>query len=399
VKYDPRFPIAVFIGPSLPLAEARAILPAANYYPPVRMGDVYRLLGSGVRRILVIDGIFHSATPVWQRELLAAMDMGIEVLGASSMGALRAAELRAFGMIGIGVIFEWYRDGVIDADDEVALMHGDEVSGYRALSEPLVNIRATLSAARDAGVIHEAAADALLARARETFYADRNYPRLLGECDSAVAERLADFVRERAVNLKADDARTALRVAAERPPPPARSSLPLRSGPLGDPFYHTTSSMLRGIPDGQGGLHAASFLVAGRLAGKPDLGAELTREFFLALASAGLECPEAFFRQFRDDWAEAHGQGGRSGLTELERDTALRGLAALAWATGGVCEREDDLLRAWASRQGIAAPAGEELVEWMIAKTPAWFGYPYWNAAATLLLRLQMRNETAAMPC
>ena len=40
------------------------------------------------------------------------------------MGALRAAELHPFGMVGIGQVYEWYRDGTIDADDEVAVAHG-----------------------------------------------------------------------------------------------------------------------------------------------------------------------------------------------------------------------------------------------------------------------------------
>ncbi len=131
---------AVFLGPTLRKDQACALLDAA-YYPPARKGDVYRLIGSGVKTIILIDGVFDSTPSVWQRELLQAMDEGIQVLGASSMGALRAAELHPFGMIGYGTIFEWYRDGMIDGDDEVALWHGSEESGFRPLSEPLVNIR------------------------------------------------------------------------------------------------------------------------------------------------------------------------------------------------------------------------------------------------------------------
>jgi len=92
MRFDPATPLAVFLGPSLAPDEARSCLPA-NYYPPVRLGDVYRLLACGVHRIAIIDGVFHQSTPVWQRELLAAIDEGIEVVGGASMGALRAAEL------------------------------------------------------------------------------------------------------------------------------------------------------------------------------------------------------------------------------------------------------------------------------------------------------------------
>jgi hypothetical protein len=40
------------------------------------------------------------------------------------MGALRAAELHTFGMVGVGRVFEGYRDGVYEDDDEVAVVHG-----------------------------------------------------------------------------------------------------------------------------------------------------------------------------------------------------------------------------------------------------------------------------------
>ena len=71
MTYEARTPIAVFLGPSLDLATARSVLPA-NYYPPVRMGDIYRLLATDVCLIVIIDGIFHASVPVWQREILAA---------------------------------------------------------------------------------------------------------------------------------------------------------------------------------------------------------------------------------------------------------------------------------------------------------------------------------------
>ena len=45
------------------------------------------------------------------------------------MGALRAAELSAHGMVGVGRIFGWYRDGVVVDDSEVALLHADAEHG------------------------------------------------------------------------------------------------------------------------------------------------------------------------------------------------------------------------------------------------------------------------------
>src|ERR1043165_6997930 len=123
---DPR--VVVFLGPSLSVARARGIL-QADYRPPARKGDISGVLATGVATNALLAGVFHGAPSIWQREILAALDEGIDVLGASSMGALRAAELHSLGVVGHGTIFEWYRDGVITGDDEVALQHADEELG------------------------------------------------------------------------------------------------------------------------------------------------------------------------------------------------------------------------------------------------------------------------------
>src|SRR5205823_2149810 len=112
------------------------------------------------------------------KEILFALASGVHVIGASSMGALRAAELHTFGMVGVGAIFEAFKMGAINADDEVALVHGSAEEGYRALSEPLVNIRLGLARATLLGIIERAAHDDLLAAARKTFYAQRSWESL-----------------------------------------------------------------------------------------------------------------------------------------------------------------------------------------------------------------------------
>jgi len=210
MRYDASLPRAVFLGPSLAPAAAATLLPA-NYYPPVRMGDVYRLLASGVETIVIIDGVFHQNTPVWQREILAALEAGIRVVGGASMGALRAAELAPYGMQGIGTIYGWYRDGVIDGDDEVALVHADAELEYQALSEPLVNMRHNLARARARTLIDDAAHDALLEAARQRCFTERSWRRLetepawqalAPECRSS----LAAFIASDYADLKRADA-------------------------------------------------------------------------------------------------------------------------------------------------------------------------------------------------
>ena len=45
------------------------------------------------------------------------------------------------GMVGVGEVYRMYASGELMDDDEVALAHGDEDSGYRPASEPMVNLR------------------------------------------------------------------------------------------------------------------------------------------------------------------------------------------------------------------------------------------------------------------
>ncbi|HEY0580591.1 MAG TPA: TfuA-like protein, partial [Chloroflexota bacterium] len=96
--------VYVFVGPTLPVDEARAVL-EATYLPPVSQGDVYRAARAGARAIGIIDGYFERMPAVWHKEILWAMAEGVHVFGSSSMGALRAAELAPFGMTGVGDIF------------------------------------------------------------------------------------------------------------------------------------------------------------------------------------------------------------------------------------------------------------------------------------------------------
>lgn len=173
----------VFLGPTLAVADARSVLDA-EYLPPVQLGDVWRISQERPRAIGIVDGYFHQVPAVWHKEILYAMSVGIAVYGSASMGALRAAELGPYGMIGVGDVAEGYRRGILDGDDEVALLHAEVEHGYRSFSEPLVNIRATVNAARLAGVVSATTAESLLAAARSLFYPDRAWPRVLRSTDA-----------------------------------------------------------------------------------------------------------------------------------------------------------------------------------------------------------------------
>ncbi len=217
----------VFLGPSLSVAEARQHLDAV-YLPPVAQGDVASLVnGERPAVIGIIDGFFEGVPSVWHKEILLALEQGVHVVGAASMGALRAAELHSFGMLGVGQVFEWYRDGVIDADDEVTLYHGPADLGYPALSEALVNIRATLQRAVDEGAINESTCHALIDAARDIHYGERSYARLLArgaalDIGRGDLQTVEAFVARHRVDQKRLDAIEALHVMRRLADRPAR---------------------------------------------------------------------------------------------------------------------------------------------------------------------------------
>lgn len=173
-------PVIVFLGPTLAVPSARTVL-NADYRPPVAQGDVLRAVQDNPAAIVIIDGYFGNVPAVWHKEILFAMARGIPVLGAASMGALRAAELHTFGMEGYGAVFQAFADGRLEDDDEVAVTHGPAELGYPSLSEAMVNIRRTLSDAHAAGILSVAARRRLEEIAKELCYRDRNYGRVLRE--------------------------------------------------------------------------------------------------------------------------------------------------------------------------------------------------------------------------
>ena len=168
----------VFVGPTISREQVLSTCECVCL-PPAAQGDLYRAALAGPVAIGVIDGYFHGVPSVWHKEILWAMAQGIHVFGSSSMGALRAAELDAFGMRGVGRIFEHYRDGTLEDDDEVAVLHGPREADFMPLSEPMVNIRATLERATREGVIGERSRKVLCDFAKSLYYQKRTWDAVL----------------------------------------------------------------------------------------------------------------------------------------------------------------------------------------------------------------------------
>jgi hypothetical protein len=330
--------LVVFLGPSLAAGAARAIAPC-RVLPPARAGDVLAVLPERPLAIALVDGLFDTTPSVWHHELLAALDAGVAVFGGASMGALRAAELWRAGVVGVGGIFQAYRDGTLDDDAEVALLHADAEHAFRPLTVPLVTVRAAAAAARAARHLTSRQAAALVATAGAMHYTARTWPALLAAAPlhDGARTRLRAFLPD-APDPKADDARACIAAAAEAVRA-RRSGAPAVPAPRRSVPSHVRRARL---------LHARSVVPSGAVASGEVVAALARREDAGRLAADGLR------RALLAALARSLGYAARDG----EADAALRSWLARA----GVSPRSRDaFLAACGLDAGAASSLGEEL--------------------------------------
>jgi hypothetical protein len=362
--------VVAFLGPSLPAAEARRIAPC-RVLPPARTGDVLAVLPARPLAIALVDGLFDTTPSVWHRELLAALDAGVAVFGGASMGALRAAELGAYGVVGVGAIHRAYASGAIDDDAEVALLHGDADHAFRPLTVPLVSVRTAAKAARAERLLSAREARAVVAAAAAIHYTARTWPRVLAVLRPAARARLEAFL-PRAPDPKADDARACIAAAAAfararraGAPAPAPPALPESSHARRARLSHARAL----VP---GGDVSAGEVVAA-LAARPDAGRLAADGLRRALAAA---FARSLGHTVRAEEAEAALDAwlSRLGIARARR-TAF--LAACALDSGAARRLGEDLalearLLADAARVVPDGPAWEEGLALEARLTGAW---------------------------
>jgi hypothetical protein len=218
--------IVVFAGPSWParLRAADQELPRrCEVRPPARRGDVLAALSDDPRTLVLLDGYYYDALAVGHQELLYALDAGVRVIGAASLGALRAVELAPFGMEGAGRVYAWYRDGAIEGDDEVAILHLPADHGYRPVTTALVEVRAALERLAARSPLPVRGCRRLVGRLRRLAFLERR-PEVVEALARACLGEAAALALERELELasvKEEDARLALRRALETEPSPA----------------------------------------------------------------------------------------------------------------------------------------------------------------------------------
>lgn len=199
----------MFVGPTLNGGAALAKERGVKLLPPVKRGDVERLVATRAPGVMaIVDGQFHQCLSVGHAEIRLAIAEGWRVWGLSSMGAIRACEMRHMGMHGFGEVYEWFCRDEDFRDDEVALTHAP-AEPYLALSEPLVHIRVWLQELVKARLLSVAQEKRLLKELMSMWFGERTLSRvramvlaMIPDRAQQIDETLAGFDRFR---LKSHD--------------------------------------------------------------------------------------------------------------------------------------------------------------------------------------------------
>lgn len=333
----------IYAGLTLQADAVRARAPGAAVAPPIRRGDLRRDIADGVDAVGIIDGVFNQSAAVTPAELLEALRAGISVWGASSMGALRAAELAPFGVRGVGRIYQLVAGSPGFRDDFVAQAVIERDGRLEAASGAWVDLHFRLHDAVAAGEV-----EPTVARELTELYAGIDYPlrtsrALLARCTSEAQRAAAALAFAPGPTQKALDAHALLEAMLEER---ARCARALRPRPrrVVDP-----AAYLRDFHAHRPGATARS-LGRGRLPdGRPSyaLAAEVDAESVLDLG-----CGDGLLLAALDDGARAL-FGLDPSPEELARARARAPRATLLEAEAGAIPLPDGAVGAVVSHMAL----------------------------------------------
>lgn len=230
---SPRSKIVVFGGPSLPKSIHSSDVVIK---PPAIFGDFDPLVGTDRTIVVLLDGGFLQNGAITHFELGRLLRSGVTVIGAASVGALRAAELRSFGMIGLGTVYNAILQGIVTDDAELAV--GMCPVTFKSLTIPLINLRRFLFRALSDG-ISAASVEAAWRIAAEVYFLERTPTLLLERWDAGLTREICDYFSGCSLqswDIKVADASDAIqyaeRISAGEPLESMGSVLELFSDPL-----------------------------------------------------------------------------------------------------------------------------------------------------------------------
>jgi hypothetical protein len=203
----------VFAGPSLAGAQP-SVLTTVVQAPPIKRGDLANADEYDV--IVILDGEFGQSDSVSPKEILAVLEKGRTVIGAASMGALRASELDRSGMIGVGWVYDYFRRQAVRRDADVALAYSP--FDFAPMTVPVVDVEYWMERASAAGLIGRQQRALVLKAARKIFFAERTMDELMDSLRRAIGDQLLQsllaFSGGEVPSIKSVDAKEAVQRAA-----------------------------------------------------------------------------------------------------------------------------------------------------------------------------------------
>jgi hypothetical protein len=206
----------VFVGPT----RLQKIPDRAQLFAPAALGSVFRAVEAGYKLICLIDGYFGNTPSLWHKEILFALKQGVRICGSSSTGALRAAELHPFGMIGFGWVYRAFRRGILLDDDEVCVLHAIPELHFEPLSEAMVNIRYSLRRMLKLGRLSRESEERIVFRLKQLHFSTRTLHAVQDAFDQEFgAEGSTKFAAYQSmkIDIKALDAALMLNAVASAP--------------------------------------------------------------------------------------------------------------------------------------------------------------------------------------
>lgn len=165
----------IFVGPSAFPSVSTIESERVHVQPPVRRGDVESLVDSfSPGTIILVDGIFGVTPAVGHAEIRNALATGWEIWGLSSMGAIRAFEMREFGVRGFGYVYEQFLTHEDFCDDELCLLHSS-TPPYQPVTEALVNVRYIFDNLPNKICMSQSQRNAVIGRLRSVWFGERDH--------------------------------------------------------------------------------------------------------------------------------------------------------------------------------------------------------------------------------
>lgn len=208
--------ILIFAGPTISAQEILQHLDAIILPPPAQ-GDILTSLDQyRPQAIGLIDTAFPRSA--WVSEVHFALRSGVAVYGAGAQGALRAVELKDYGMKGCGKVFEDFATGEHSDDAAVLCRYTEQKGLFVRTSESLVNVLATLNSAYISGILNETEFDRLCLKAQEVYWPERSWQQILLPglfTEPRRYEQACDWLKKNQLDIQKQDAIELLQAIAK----------------------------------------------------------------------------------------------------------------------------------------------------------------------------------------